>query len=134
MDPKTIEHLALAARNRDLARSLLVPGQLPQAAEWAAVVAFYAAVHLVNAYAWEMYGQEPADHGERGFIVRTDPVLVGCRREYRRLADNGYHARYTLGFRISDPDARVLVDVHLAQVEAIVRQALNLPPTGSTTR
>jgi len=133
VDQHTIEHLALAARNRDLARSLLASGQPPQASEWAAVIAFYAAVHLVNAYLWETYGREPADHGERNLAVRTDPVLGHCRREYRRLADNGYHARYTLGFRIPATDAQVLVDVQLARVEAVIRRALS-PPTGGTTR
>lgn len=133
MDQRTLEHLALAARNRVLARSLLAPGHPPQAPEWAAVVAFYAAVHLVNAYVWETYGRESADHGERNLAVRTDPVLGHCQREYRRLADNGYHARYTLGFRLSAADAHVLVHVQLARVEAIIRQALS-PATGSTTR
>ena len=132
MDQRTIEHLALAARNRDLARSLLAPGQQSQAPEWAAVIAFYAAVHLVNAYLWETFGREPVDHGERNLAVRTDPILGHCQREYRRLADNGYHARYTLGFRLSAADAQVLIHVQLARVEAIIRQALS--PPGSTTR
>ena len=129
MAPTTVEHLALAERNRNLARSLLGDEQPLQAAEWAAVVAFYAALHFVNAYLWERYGREPAGHRERNHLVRTDPVLGRCQREYLRLADNAYHARYTVGFQISRRDAQTLIDLHLGRVETIVQQALNTPPS-----
>ena len=51
--PETIQHLETAARNRDLARALIGygPGMELHSPpfEWVAVVAFYAAVHYVNA-------------------------------------------------------------------------------------
>jgi hypothetical protein len=53
MEQKTREHLETAARNRDLAHALIDPESSiivqPPPLDWAVVVAFYAAVHYVNA-------------------------------------------------------------------------------------
>jgi hypothetical protein len=68
MKPETVEHLATAARNRDVALALTDPDALglqPPPLEWAAVATFYAAVHYANAYLWEGHAFVPRSHRER---------------------------------------------------------------------
>jgi hypothetical protein len=54
MLPATEEYLAAADRNRDFARDVAnaFAGVQPSS-EWAAVIAFYAALHYINAFIWE---------------------------------------------------------------------------------
>ena len=130
MDPKTINHLRIAERNRDLARALLDPalGSLrPTPWEWVAVIAFYAAVHMVNAYLWQTRQYEPTNHGERWTAVRFTLPISRCSRSYRALQDAGYFARYDEMFAVSEQEARELLEVHLRRVEATVMQALGQP-------
>ena len=128
MELGTQEHLDTAERNRDLARALLNPTVAPGLAtlpyEWVAVIAFYAAVHFVNAYLWERYRVAPRNHTERGNYVRHDPVLRRCANAYGRLLDTGYKARYLRRYRVAASWADQLVNVDLADVEAAVRAAL----------
>lgn len=128
MERETSEHLQTAERNRDFARSLpnrsigsLLPG--PRY-EWVTVIAFYAAVHYVNAYLWERYRVRPRNHAERGQYVTRDPVLRRCARAYDRLQDAGFKSRYTALYRIPDWRAEGLVNVDLAEVGATVRAAI----------
>lgn len=130
MDQKTLDHLRVAERNRNLARALLSaeqPGLQPAPWEWVAVILFYSAVHYVNAYLWEQYHHEPLNHGERSRAVNRDPALIACRRRYDDLRDAGYRARYDEQFYLREQDARLLLDVRLRQVEATVMQALGQP-------
>ena len=66
MDQRTREHLDLAERDHKLAQDLLglaASGTLrPPPYEWIAVVAFYAALHYVNAYLWEIQQRETNSH------------------------------------------------------------------------
>ena len=64
------------------------------------VAAFYAGVHLVNAYLWEVHRFEPRTHHQRQSYVTRDPVLEAVQAEYRSLAELGWAARY-------DPTARM---------------------------
>jgi hypothetical protein len=103
------------------------PPTLPK--EWAAVIAFYAAVHYVNAYLWEIRRYTPPNHQSRNYLVDGDSVLTQCRHEYRRLLNAGYSARYVPVFRLQDQDARDLIEGDLGLVRQTVRAALGLPPT-----
>jgi hypothetical protein len=128
VDQKTLDHLRVAQRNRDLARALLAQNFLvPEPWEWVAVILFYAAVHYVNAYFWECYHVEPTNHDQRSFGVHRDSAISGCQHSYDYLKDRGFHARYTEWFSIPERDARNMVNVELRTVEAVVVQALGQP-------
>ena len=128
MDLRTREHLARAARNRDVARALF-HAQLPVAVgsppyEWVAVIAFYAAVHLVNAHYWERRKQDPGGHGARARWVAGDPELCSAHPSYARLSDLAWYARYAPTFHLSRADAADVLNTDLAAVEVAVRGAL----------
>ena len=88
------------------------------------MIAFYAAVHFVKAYLWERHRVAPRNHTERGHHVRHDPGLRRCANAYGRLLDTGYKARYLRRYRITASRAEQLVNVDLANVEAVVRAAI----------
>jgi hypothetical protein len=98
----------------------------PPAFEWAAVIGFYAAVHYVNGYLWEVRRYEPPDHESRNRLVRGDPGLRPCLDAYDRLLEAGFRARYVPGFRLLEQHARELVDVDLGEVRRVVQGALGL--------
>ena len=130
MEPTTLDHLWTAERNRDLARALLSPahaGLRPDPWGWVAVIAFYAAVHCVNAYLWEAHRVAPANHADRRTRIHRDPAIRGCRESYRRLQALGYQARYIPAFALAEQDARDLLDVDFRRVEAVVMRALRQP-------
>ena len=95
--------------------------------EWVAVIAFYAAVHYVNAYLWETRRLKPANHGHRGAEIRADSRLVWCRAGYRALQDTGFRARYVETYTLEEQRARSLLNTDLRLVEATVMQALGQP-------
>lgn len=131
MEQKSEAHLQAARRNRDLARALLGPSLAdlrPAPWEWVAVIAFYAAVHYVNAYVWEVARVESSSHGERLARIRREPAIRHCRRRYLRLQEFGLLARYEPTFTLSEQEARDLVQDNLRNVEITVMTALNLPP------
>ena len=120
----------MAARNRNLARSLMAPAQAgiePAPWEWVAVIVFYSAVHYVNAFLWERYHLTPRNHGERTYGVQQDPLISPCAQSYDDLKDIGFHARYSETFSVSEQSARMLLNVRLRDVEATVMQALGQP-------
>ena len=130
MDPKTVNHLQVAARNRELARALLAPplsGLQPAPWEWVAVIAFYAAVHCVHAYLWETTRQDPRDHRQRHIRVHTDPRLARGRSGYGALSHAGRLARYDETYTLTEREARTFLEVHFRRVEATVMQALGQP-------
>ena len=130
MEQKTEEHLQAARRNRDLARALLGPSVAhlrPAPWEWVAVIAFYSAIHYVNAYVWETARFEPSSHGERLARIRREPAIRHCRRRYARLQELGQLARYEATFALSEQHARELVQGNLRAIEAAVMTALGLP-------
>ena len=98
----------------------------PPAYEWAAVIAFYSAVHYVNGYLWEIRRYAPPDHGSRNRLVNGDPVLRVCRDQYSDLFGAGFRARYTPSFRLLESASRELVEVDLGEVRRVVRGALGL--------
>ncbi len=129
MGEQTRQHLSLAERNRGLAVTLLGGAVRPIPGEWVAVIAFYAAVHFVNAHLLELLQTRPRNHNERNAYFWTDRHLMTCRVAYRRLLDAAYQARYAADFELTEQQARNLVVDDLTTVEASVRNALGLPPT-----
>jgi hypothetical protein len=130
VDPKTVDHLRVFARNRDLARALLDPslaGLQPSPWEWVAVITFYAAVHAVNAYLWETRRYAPRSHGERSTEVRYNLPISACRASYQALNRAGYDARYDEQFSLTEHGARTLLEMDFRRVEATVMQALGQP-------
>jgi hypothetical protein len=129
VERQTDRHIRTAERNRAVALGHLntqAHSVRPPAHEWAAVIAFYAAVHYVNGYLWEIRRYAPPNHESRNLMVRGDPVLRTCQEEYRRLLDAGFRARYVPDFRLLEPAARELVEVHLGEMRRVVRKALGL--------
>lgn len=98
----------------------------PPAYEWAAIIAFYSAVHYVNGYLWEIRRYAPPDHGSRNRLVNGDPVLRVCRDQYSNLFGAGFRARYTPSFRLLESASRELAEVDLGEVRRVVRGALGL--------
>jgi hypothetical protein len=91
MEPQTTQLLRTAERNQLFAVSALAnPELLPSLREWAAVAAFYSAVHYVNAYLYEQQQFEPANHGQRYTAIMRTPELRVLRSNYQDLNDVGY--------------------------------------------
>ena len=129
MERQTDRHIQTAERNRVIASAHLdtqAHSVHPPAYEWAVVIAFYAAVHYVNGYLWEVRRYEPPDHESRNLLVKGDPVLRACHEEYRRLLDAGFRARYVAGFRMLEQGARDLVEIDFEEVRGVVRESLGL--------
>jgi hypothetical protein len=128
VDQTTLDHLRVSTKNRDLARALLAQSGLdPAPWEWVAVIAFYSAVHYVNAYLWERYHLSPANHQERSYGVLHDQAVNGCKEEYELLKDRGFHARYSERFSLTVQEASALVTGELRAAEAAVLLALGQP-------
>ncbi len=129
MDPRTRRHLVRARRNSQVALALLnqpaTSGVSPPPFEWATVVAFYAAVHYVNAFLWEKLRHEPRDHSARLQMVTM--ALRSIYSAYHKLADLGWRARYVPEFQLSGADARSAIEGDLAQIEREVLAALGNP-------
>jgi hypothetical protein len=124
MEQKTIDCLWTAERNRSLATELLsTPMQTPPFG-WAVVIAFYAAVHYVNAYLWERDNRyDPGNHRNRGAKVRTLSGLQSVNRQYRRLNSLAYDVRYVETYRLNLATARSALN-DLQDIEAQIRPLL----------
>jgi hypothetical protein len=133
MEQRTQSHLATARRNQRFAGFLLhlhltSRGQQPppdQSAEllWCVVVAFYGAVHYVNAYLWEKYRFSPPNHPAREQRIYGDPTLTRIAVNYDTLKDWALQARYDPVAKISDADAQQAVD-DLFQISELVSREL----------
>ena len=129
MEPRTDAYLATAERNRQLAQALTQPSAAslvhPLPLEWAVVVAFYAAVHYVNAYLWEWRHYEPRNHNDRENAISRAVALRAAATAYRRLRSLAHYARYTPLFQPGRPTSEAAVRTHVEQVAETVRQALS---------
>lgn len=134
--PNSAEHRA----KYELNRAFLDTGLATTQPEWAAVVAFYAAVHLIERLAAvEVRGPvHHRTHGEReAYILRHRQHRI-LLRDYRKLQEASELSRYfTLhAFRSMYTAPTVqsqLVDAHLAAIEQYVTAFFAPPPaaTGS---
>jgi hypothetical protein len=119
----TAAHLAVADENRLFAEALIVAELRPAPFRWVPVVAFYAAVHYVNAYLWEKRQIEPTSHSERNHFVNMAADLRPIAIHYARLEDAAFRARYLTGYRSSRETAHRHVATNLS---AIQRQVVPL--------
>lgn len=90
-------------------------------------MAFYAAVHTVNAYLWETRRFAPTTHAQRSTEVRYSLPISACRSSYLALNRTGYDARYGEQFSRTQQRAGMLLEVHFRHVESTVMQALGQP-------
>jgi hypothetical protein len=130
--PNSAEHDAKYRLNR----ALLDSGLSATSPEWAAVVAFYAAVHLVERLAAaEARGPvHHRTHADRFRYLRAHRQHRSILREYAELQDASEISRYgTINqFRASYPGAAVqdqLIDVHLRAIEEYVAAYFAPPPS-----
>lgn len=128
MHRRTELHLATARHNRDFAVTLVnTYDDAPPSLNWTTVVAFYAAVHYVNAYRWDIVRVEPSSHSVRAKLINTRPTLDPLIPGHRRLQGYSINARYSPGFQMQSADVRRLINADLVTVAQVVDAAL--PPT-----
>src|SRR5687768_16198595 len=124
MQARSSDFLATANEHRAIAQAVLAAELRPRAYQWVAVIAFYAAVHYVNAYLWEKRQIEPRDHTERLLLVSMSADLRAANQAYDRLQNVAYRARYVPRFRLAHQEAARLVAQDLADVRQAVLVAL----------
>jgi hypothetical protein len=132
MELRTRQHLERAERNRAIANALLSfpqsMGLDPPPLEWAVVVAFYAAVHFVNAFLWEHRRWKPPDHNASSSAVNRDAQLRSASPSYERLRSHAYQARYLQQYHVTATDAGGLVHNDLESVRRVVLRGLGMSP------
>jgi hypothetical protein len=125
MDEITELRLATADEYRALAASVFAAfGDSAAGRIWTVVIAFYAAVQLVNAYLWEVARLAPRDHQDRAQVMARWPILLPVLPQYDRLFDESFHARNAPRYRTSQRQAERAVSIHLAAIDRVIRHAL----------
>ena len=126
--PSSQEHRQKADRNRTFL-STVDPGTAP---EWASVVAFYLALHLVERLA--AHGNtHNAGHHDRLAYLTAHRHHRRIHRHFLALFDASNTARYAtvnqfLQAYPGDTVQRVLIDIHLAAIETYVTNWFSPPP------
>jgi hypothetical protein len=91
--PNETSHLSLANHNQDLLDKLV--GEIDEFPDWVATVAFYKALHVVEAvFACENPARHGADHPSRERILKMDSKYAHIYRHYRVLYAASMVARY----------------------------------------
>lgn len=112
-------HLLKAQRNKTFLSRYLVP-ILDKCPDWASVVAFYSALHFMEAFLKKQHGMDFEHHEERHtFIRQYIPRVVFSA--YYRLYDLGFASRYgsiTDAPTIDEVDSAIQFD--LVEVEKFV--------------
>ena len=125
MDDRTRQHLDIAEQNLAFARTLLgESGSQTVELRWGIVVAFYAAMHFVNAYLWELARLEPLNHRDRREVIGRWTSLGPMYAAYSTLFDFSIRARYEPGFSARRSDLVSMLDRHLARVMATIEREL----------
>ena len=126
MEQRTQEHLDRADVYRDFANIIrTTQGGTPAGRNWASIIAFYAAVHYVNAYLWQVARFAPANHESRGAVLDRWPPLNAVTTSYEHLRDAGFRARYLPTYRVAPSLVDRLLDVDLRIVERVVRSQIS---------
>lgn len=115
-------HLDQARRNQAFAEQLLSQhASDPTSLQWAVVVAFYVAVHCMQAHLMTL-GHTPENHGQRGYLIAQplSGVLADTRRSYRWLKQRSELARYRLSLFAPSFVQTEVFDVHLRNVTSFV--------------
>lgn len=122
MKPRTRQHLQRAERNARLAQEFAAR-QPPE--DWAVVFAFYACVHYVGAYLWEIIEYSPKDHTDRAAVIWRTATLSPVAPVYRSLYDYAYKVRYYPDVRLApQPIENAMGD--MAQIRQVVRNELGI--------
>ena len=116
--PAGARHLSAAAHNKQLARNLLASLE----PEWAAVLAFYSALHQVDAY-FAQIALHPLNHEMRKSYIQRTGQLRQIYADYRTLESRSRDARYDL-VRISPSAVQQLIDNELEAIEGVVQRLL----------
>jgi hypothetical protein len=91
--PSKDEHLRKAEKNKSFAQSIKTENATNIG--WALVVAFYSALHFVDAFAVK-YNTHFNSHTQRNAEVQRNPQLAPLRDDYMDLFTLGWNARYTM--------------------------------------
>ncbi len=126
MQLRTGDYLRTAERNRDVARELVFASLKVPSSDWAAVIAFYAALHFMQAYLFEKEnGREPTSHKDRRNCMGTVAGLMAAEDNYNDLYDLSLKVRYQSRYRINGTTAQEALD-NMDEVERIVRKGLGI--------
>ena len=90
--PSESDHLALAAHNQETIAFLLTGGD--RFADWTVTVAFYRALHLVDAMLDRIEGIDGIDHQQRSLILRSNRRYANILKHYNALKEASLIARY----------------------------------------
>lgn len=90
--PTEKDHLALASHNQVAIDFLLTGGE--DFPDWVTTVAFYKAVHLIEALIARDYGIHGIDHTQRGRILKNEHRYTNIYRHYNALKEASSVARY----------------------------------------
>ena len=116
--PSRENHLVAARANETLAMAMI---ETHQAHAWAIVLAFYAALHWVDALLASA-SIHPESHSRRNlFVARTQ--LRTVIEPYQALRDFSQDARYEL-VPFSESKARALIAGELADIKSHVQRLL----------
>ena len=135
-----VNHLATARDNRAVAISLL---ENDLSLAWAATVAFYSALHLIEA-AFAKNGQHFDNHPARNAHLKSERTLQNIWKHYKPLYDYSLKARYLADENGSAEDLmkrylgaegvrEQILNHHLRQVEKSVAKILDIPEVFEST-
>jgi hypothetical protein len=115
-------HLLKAERNKKLLSNFLIE-IIKECPDWVSVVAFYTALHFVEAFLKKEHGLDFEHHEERhSFMSVHLPEIFDA---YYRLYDLGFSARYkSINDAPTYDDADSAVKYDLADVEKFVMERL----------
>jgi hypothetical protein len=118
--------LNTARANRAYSLSILNNGEDTSEAELnrAAVAAFYAAMHAINAYLWEIARLEPSSHRDRRAIIGQWPTLNTLEPSYAALFNRSLLARYEPGYSVRMTQLTSHINRHLAHIVTTIAREL----------
>ncbi len=90
--PSESDHLALAVHNQETVDFLLTGGD--RFPDWVVTVAFYKALHLVDAMLDRLEGRHGVDHRTRSAILRGNHRYLNVLKHYNALKEASVVARY----------------------------------------
>lgn len=118
--PDANKHLQQAAENNEFLSTGFASVDQPR---WRAIVAFYTALHLLDALLDRLASSHPETHGERSkqinALYRAGRLDRRVRESYRTLEDLSHRARY-LCQAIDLKDAEQAQKVYLPRIETYV--------------
>ena len=129
--PDANKHLQQAAENNEFLSTGFSNVDQPR---WRAIVAFYTALHLLDALLDRLVSSHPETHGERSkqiyALYRAGRLDRRVRESYRTLEHLSRRARY-LCEAIDLKDAEQAQKVHLPRIETYVRSSVGASRPGA---